>query len=252
MSTQPNPLATSDEIVGGIPAYGTLIQVLSDPGPPEVYTTIEGVGDITGPGNSMDEIDVTSHSTGVPIKQVIPGLIDLGELAFPCYWIPSDPTQKMSSPYGLEYLFFTRKVTKFQLVNTDPTHRTRQFKGFVKSIAEDAKVTGVMQRNCSIRITSPWVDAAAPMSATPSTVSAPSAGTPSGTIAVKTGGSHAPWNPVPSVAWITITAPTAPQMGDGDITYTVAAQLPAAPARSGTIDITGLGLVVTIDQAIGT
>jgi hypothetical protein len=244
--------AMSDEIVGGIPAYGTLIQVLSDPGPPEVYTTIEGVGDITGPGNSMDEIDVTSHSTGVPIKQVIPGLIDLGELAFPCFWNPEDPTQKMSSPYGMEYLFFTRKVTKFQLVNTNPTHRTRQFKGFVKSIAENAKVTGVMERQCAVRITSPFVDVASPVSLTPSSVSAPAAGSPSGTIDVKTGGSNAPWNAVPSAPWITITAPTAPQMGDGEITYSVAAQLPAAPARTGTIDVTGLGLTFTIDQAVGT
>lgn len=248
----PAPLAAaSDDQVGGIAAYGTLIQVLSDPGPPEVYTTIEGVGDITGPGNQLDEIDVTSHSTGVPIKQVIPGLIDLGELAFPCYWIPSDPTQNINSPFGLEYLFFTRTVTKFQLVNTDPTRRTRQFRGFVKTMGEDAKVTGVMTRNVSIRITSPWTDVASPIALVPDSVSAvPAAGAPTGTIEVQTGGSNAPWNAVPSAPWITITTPTGPQMGDGTITYAVAENL-GTTARNGTINVTGLGLTFTIAQLAG-
>lgn len=260
MSTQPfvpgtpTGLATagSANIIGGIPAYGTLIQVLSDPGPPEVYTTIEGVGDITGPGNQLAEIDVTSHSTGVPIKQTIPGLIDLGDLAFPCFWNPSDPTQIISSPFGLEYLFFTRTVTKFQLINTDPTRRTRQFRGFVKTLTEDAKVTGVMQRNCAIRIVTPWADVASPIKLTPASLpSAPAAGQPTGTIQVTAGGSHAPWSAVPSAPWITVSTPTAPTVGDASITYAVAAQLPAAPARDGTINVTGLNLVFAIHQVVG-
>ena len=254
----PPPMATtygtaaSDEIIGGIPSYGTLIQVLSDPGPPEVYVTIEGVGDITGPGTQVNEIDVTSHSTGIPIKQVIPGLIDLGDLAFPCFWIPTDPTQIASSPYGLEYLCLSRKTTKFQLINTDPTRRTRQFKGFVKTLSEDAKVTGVMTRNCAIRIVSAMVDVPSPISLTPvGMASVPEAGTPTGTIDVKTGGSNTPWSALASAPWITVSDPVGPMIGDGEITYAIAAQLPAAPARTGYITVSGLNLTFNIAQVAG-
>jgi hypothetical protein len=41
-------------------------------------------------------------------------------------------------------------------------------------------------------------------------------------------------------------------VGDASVTYSVAAQLPAAPARDGTITISGLNLTFTIHQLVGT
>jgi hypothetical protein len=235
--------------VGGIPAYGTLIQVLSSGGSTtEAFTTVEGVGDITGPTNAMAEVDVTSHSTGVPIKQTIPGLIDLGDLSFPCYWIPGEPTQAPDSPFGMEYLFINRVVTKFQLVAPDPTHYTRQFHGFIKGMGEDYKVAGVMTRNIAIRITTPLLAVPSPIMLTPSSASPTAAGSPTGTFSVKAGGSNAPWSPVASDTWITITSPTGIQVGDASVTYAVAANS-TGTARTGTITITGLGLVFSISQA---
>jgi hypothetical protein len=236
--------------VSGIPAFGTLIQVLSSAGPPEVFVTIAGVGDITGPANTIAEVDVTSHSSGAPIKQTLPGLIDLGDIAFPCYWNPSDPTQNVSSSYGLEYLFFNRIVTKFRLVIPDPTHRAREFYGFVKSIGEDYKVAGVCTRNVAIRITSVMSDVASPINVTPSSLSTPAAALPTSTFNVAAGGSLAPWTAVPDVSWITVTTPSGPQTGDGDVTFSVAANVtaPVTP-RVGHINISGLGLVFTVDQS---
>jgi hypothetical protein len=243
--------AAPDEPISGFPAYGTLIQVLSSGlgVTPEVYTTIEGVGDITGPTNQCAEVDVTSHSTGVPIKQVIPGLIDVGDISFPCYWNPDDPTQNINSPFGMEYLFFNRITTKFQLINTNPTHRTRQFKGWVKTLTEDAKVTGVMQRTIAIRITTPFIDVPSAISITPQGISAPATGAPSGTFTVQTGGSNTPWNAIASDPWIQITSPTGLQVGDGPVTYTIANNPTTPTTRTGTITITGLGLVFTVNQA---
>jgi hypothetical protein len=247
----PTQQAAATPPTGGIPAYGTLIQVFSgtDTGGADVYTTIAGMGDVTGPSNTMAEVDVTSHSTGVPIKQTIPGLIDLGDLAFPCFWIPGDPTQSPTSSYGIEYLFINRIVTKWQLIAPDPTHYTRQFKGFVKTMGEDYKVAGVMTRNIAIRITTPLVAVASPISLTPpSDTSVPNTGAPTGTIQVAAGGSMAPWTAVPSDSWITITSPTAPQQGDGTITYAVANNPTTGTPRSGTINVTGLNLVFDITQ----
>jgi hypothetical protein len=235
---------------GGIPSYGTLIQVLSTPGPPEdIFTTIEGVGDITGPSNTMAEIDVTSHSTGVPIKQTIPGLIDLGDLAFPCFWNPADPTQNINSPFGIEYLFLNRVVTKWQLIMTDPTRRTRQFYGFVKTMGEDYKISGVCTRNIAIRITSPMKDVPSPIALNPSSVAAvPATGTlTDGTFNVVVGGSNAPWMAHSSAPWIEVVTPVDTQYGDGEVTYKVLANT-SGIVRSGSIIVSGVNLTFTVDQ----
>jgi hypothetical protein len=87
-------------------------------------------------GNQLAEIDVTSHSTGVLIKQTIPGLID---------WATSVSvfldTQRSDADHlvavGLSICFRTQ-VTKFQLINTIyAAHAPVQ--GFVKTLTEDAK-----------------------------------------------------------------------------------------------------------------
>lgn len=249
-SKKATPRAGGGPPIDGIPSFGTVIQVLSS-GPgvtPEMFTTIAGMGDITGPGNSIAEIDVTSHSSGAPIKQTLPGLIDLGDLSFPCYWNPADPTQNVNSPFGLEYLFINRITTKFREVMVDPTHRTREFWGFVKSLAEDAKVSGVYTRQVSIRICTPMVDVEAPVNLTPASLNTPAAALPSGTVAVATGGNATPWTAVSDAPWLTVSAPTAPQTGDGDITYAVAANATGTP-RTGHINVTGLNLTFTVTQA---
>lgn len=221
---------------------------MASAGPPAEFVTIEGVGDITGPANSMAEVDVTSHSSGAPIRQMIPGLIDLGDLSFPCFWNPEDPTQNINSPYGLEFLFFNRIITQFQLVMPNATHRTRRFKGFVHTMGETYPVAGVCTRATAIRITSPMLDVPAPMNLTPAeNLTVPNAGLVSGTFTVAAGGSNAPWSVVPGAPWIHITAPVGVQQGDGDVTYVVDPGVAGTP-RSGTITVTGLMLVFNITQ----
>jgi hypothetical protein len=235
-----------------IPAFGTLIQVRTGVGPPEMYQTIAGVGDITGPANSLGEVETTSHSTGVPIRSYVPALIDLGDLTFPCFWNPSDPTQNVNSPFGIEFLFYNRQITKFQLVMPDPTHRTRQFMGYVKTMGEDYKVQGVCTKNIAIRINSVLTDVPSAIAVTPASASVPGTGTTAPqTVQLTAGGSAAPWLPIASAPWITVVTPTAPQTGDGPFTYSVAAQTVGATARTGTIVVASLSLTFTINQANG-
>jgi len=235
----------------GIPAFGTQIQVLVSPGPPEEWATIAGVGDITGPNTSVAEVETTSHSTGSPHRTFIPTLIDDGELTFPDFWNPTDPTQSMASTYGLEYLFQNRIVTKFRLINSDQGHRTRVFKGFVRNLGETYPVQGVCTRNVTIRITSVPTETASPIAMTPATGTATATGGP-GTFDVTVGGAvSASWMPVSDVPWITIVDPIVPVWDDDTVDYTVEAQAPAAPARVGHIMIAALGLTFQIDQAAG-
>jgi len=232
-----------------IAAFGTLIQVLSV-ATPETYVTIAGVGDITGPNTNVAEVETTSHSTGQPHKTFMPTLIDDGDLSFPCFFNPSDPTHSLFSAYGLENLFQNRAVTSFQLVNTDPAKRTRKFRGFVKQLGETYPVQGVCTRQATIRISSVPTDVVAAVTVTPTNnLTATAAGSPSSTITV-TSPSTTPWlasSDAPS--WLSITSPLTPTTGGGTVTYAIAASVAPTPARTGHITIGDKSFTVT--QAAG-
>ena len=234
----------------GDPSYGTQIQVRTSAEgvTPETFQTIEGVGDIDGPSMNMAEIETTSHSTGVPIRTFIPSLIDPGTLSFPCFFNPSDPTHSVSSPYGLESLFYGRKVTKWRLINTDANQRTREFYGFVREMGESYPLEGVNTKDTVVRITGRMTDVVFTVAFTPATATPLAAGGP-GTVAVGVGGSSAAWTPSSDVGWVTITSPTVPTTGDGDVAYTVAANGAGQPERTG--HITVLGTQFTVTQAAG-
>ena len=234
-----------------IPSFGTQIQIRSSaPGiTPETFETIAGVGDIDGPNRSVAETDTTSHSTGVPVRTFVPSLHDPGELSFPCYFNPSDPTHSALSDYGLEKVFEAREVTKFRLINTDPARRTREFMGFVRELGESYPVEGVCTRDTTIRISGGMTDVVPDVTLLPTTATPDAAGgaaTIAVTVAASGGGS---WLPVSQDAWITIQSPLTAQTGDATVNYTVAAQQAGAPARSGSILIAGK--TFTVDQAAG-
>jgi len=224
-----------------IAAMGTLIEIESSP---NAYTPINGVGDITGPNTSVAEVETTSHSTSTPHRTFKPTLIDDGDCSFPCYFNPSDPTHSLYSPYGLEYVFQNRQVRNWRIVNTDPGKRTRQFKGFVKNLGESYPVAGICTRNVAIRLTSVPTDVMPTVTFTPPTGTATAAGG-SGTVAVAATGEGS-WFPTSASPWITITGPTEPQTGNGNVDYTTEANSTGA-ARTGQIMVAGK--TYNVDQA---
>jgi len=139
--------------IAGFAAFGTEIQIDSaPPAGPAVWVTIEGVGDITGPNSAMGEAEITAHSTGIPVRQFLPTLADPGELSFPCFWDPSDPTQSSTSPYGLESMFWAKTQASFRQVLTDSKPTAYQFTGFVKQLSEVYPLAGIAARTTIIRI----------------------------------------------------------------------------------------------------
>lgn len=85
---------------------------------------------------------------------------------------------------------------------------------------------------------------------TPASIQAPAAGGASSFV-VKTNGSQLPWQGSTAAPWLHVTAPTAPAPGDGTVSYTVDAQAPGGPARTGTIIIAALGVAFTVNQDAG-
>jgi len=168
------------------------------------------------------------------------------------YWHPTDPTQSETSPYGLQYLFQNRIVTKFRIINTDQGHRTRIAYGFVKQLNETYPVAGLCEMATIIRVSGAFTVVPSAISMTPTSASPTAAGGP-GTVAVATGGSSTPYTATADVPWITVTAPTGgwPTTGDQSISYTVALNAVGSPLRIGHINIPELGLVFTVTQAAG-
>jgi hypothetical protein len=264
MSTQTNPLGgrfmppppppeavtqatpPADPAITGIAAFGTQIQVWTG----SDFVSITGVGDITGFNKAVAEIETTSHSTGNPHRTRIPSLIDDGQLSFPCYWNPADPTHSASSVYGLEYLFENRIVQRFRMINTDQGHRAREFSGYVLSLGETYPLAGVCTWAAVIRSTSTPVEVASPIGLTPDTATATALGGP-GTCEVATGGINVTWTAASDSSWLHVDDPT-PQTGGGDADYTVDPQAAAAPARVGHIHVAALNLTLTVSQAAGT
>lgn len=248
MTPTPLPRAAGPgTLVTGIAAFGTLIQVLSDPGPPEVFISIPGAGEISGPSSTMGTTETTSHSSGQRIRTFIATLADGGSLSFPCYWNPADPSHRLDCTYGLPFLFWNGILTKFRLVAPDPTHYTRIIPGVVESIGETYPLDGVMTRNVSIKVAGMPQEVPSAISMTPDSATPTKTGGP-GTFSVATGGAPTTWTALSTVPWISITAPTAPQEGDGDVSYTVATN-GGTSTRTGHITIAELALSFTVTQA---
>ena len=229
----------------GDPSFGTmvLIRTSGEGVTPETYEVIAGIQDIDGPTVSMGEIDTTSHSTGVPIRTYIPGLIDPGTLSFPCFFRPSDPTHSITSTYGLEYLFYNRKIWKFRLVNTDAGRRTREFYGFVQELSESYPTEGVNTRDVTIRVSGKMAEVVTTVGFTPANAS-PTAAGGAASVAVDTAGSGTSWTAASDVGWITISSPTEPVTGNGNVSYTVAANA-SGSTRTGHIMVLNQPFTVT-------
>jgi hypothetical protein len=254
MATQVQPLAPPPPVLPtglspdpAVAAFGTQIQVLST-ATPEAFTTIAGVGDITGFNTNIAEMETTSHSTGKPHRTFIPTLIDDGDLAFPCFFNPSDPTHSLFSPYGLENLYQNRAVTKFRMINTDSTHRTRVFLAFVKQLGETYPTAGVCTRQVMLRVASVPTDVQAVVTLVPINDLTETAAGSTKSIAV-TSTDTLGWAATSDASWITINSPTTVTVGNGSVSYTVPASVAPTPIRTGHILVGNQSFTVT--QAAG-
>jgi predicted secreted protein len=127
------------------PAINTFLQ-LGNGASPEVFTTVANVSSITGPGLSLNVVDVTSHSTAVPWRQKIGILLDQGDLTFDCYFIPNDAGHQ-----ALMAQFVTRNTTDWQLsFPTTPTRTVWGLHGFISKFSMSEPVDNVVKAQLTI------------------------------------------------------------------------------------------------------
>lgn len=136
---------------GAVAAFGTLLKLGTTNTTAAVFSTIAEVGDIEGPNDSVDTIEVTNHSSSGAMKEFIAGLIDPGEVSFPINWIPSDATHDETT--GLESVKNARALRHYQITFPDSTKC--EFSALCTKFARKAPVSGKMSADITLKISGP-------------------------------------------------------------------------------------------------
>lgn len=127
-------------------SHGTQFQV-GDGAEPEVFTTVAEVRDITGPGNTVDTLEVTNHDSG-GWKEYIAMLSDGGEVSFDLNYYGDASQSAMRTDQAAKTLRNYQVVIPFA---TTPENLT--FAGYVTSFSYAFPVAGVAAASVTIKIT---------------------------------------------------------------------------------------------------
>ena len=129
-------------------AQGTILRV-GNGADPEVFTDVEGCDDFSGPDESKDTIETTSHSSPGGRRQFISGLINSGELTFDLFWTFTEPGQQ-----ALYAAFNDREEHNFQMefpIDVDDNLLT--FPGIVTGFGWAAAKDDAVKRSVTIQVT---------------------------------------------------------------------------------------------------
>ncbi len=117
----------------GVAAFGTSIS----PSAGEITN-------ITGPGISVDEVEITNHSSSDDCKEFVPGLIDGGEFS-----VEGNLTSTVVT--GLYADLLARTSRSYTI--TFPNGMTWTFTGYPKSFETDSPVDGKLGFSATFRVT---------------------------------------------------------------------------------------------------
>lgn len=135
----------------GYLAQGTVLRIGDGATPTEAFTDIEGCDDFSGPGESADTIETTSHSSPGHRRQYIGGLINSGELTFDVFWIFVEPGQ-----LALQAAFNDGLEHNFQMeFPVDTTDNLLSFAGIVTGMEWAVPKDDAVKKSVTIQITGP-------------------------------------------------------------------------------------------------
>ncbi len=121
---------------------------------PQTYTAVANTGDFTGPGMSAAVVDVSAH--GDPWRRKISTLKDPGTVAFPCWFVTTEPSLA-GNPNALADLFLTQDLRSWQLAFADDTtglitESLCFFNAFVSKFSLKGPVAGVLSADTELTI----------------------------------------------------------------------------------------------------
>lgn len=125
-------------------AFGTLFKRSS--------TTIAQVKNISGPGLSLDTVDVTSHDSTAGWEEVVATILRSGEITLEIEYDPNAATHKNASG-GLLYDLVQRASQTYSIVFPSSPTVTWTFTAFVTGFEPAAPVDGSITATITLKIT---------------------------------------------------------------------------------------------------
>jgi len=113
-----------------------------------VFTTIPEAGDVSFPGSTREEIDVTTQDSPGQTKEFLGGDIDFGEIAQDMNFVPTNAVHAVLVADSLS----ASVVQEWQISYAAGT-KTCSFSGYVKGYAITGPVNGVYKATLTIRCT---------------------------------------------------------------------------------------------------
>lgn len=130
-------------VSGATLGHGGVIRV--GRGATPTWTTMIGVGDFTMPDGSVEDIDVTSHSSPAGEIETVPGLLDRGVVGFDLDYVPDSTTDVC-----LTAIKASRELVQLEM--KVPGGDPEVFAAYLKSYKRSIPVKGVMRASVEFKI----------------------------------------------------------------------------------------------------
>ena len=130
---------------------GFLLQVSTTAGQAGSFTTVAEVKDITGPGVTLDVIDVTNQSSPGGYEEIIPSIRRAGEVDFDVNFDPLSGTHDGAT--GLLYLANNKLKRGWRLQLQDTGTHYWAFDAYVVAFQTKSPVAGVLSGTTKLRVT---------------------------------------------------------------------------------------------------
>lgn len=116
----------------------------------EVFSTINGVRNLDGPGMSREYIDVTHHTSSGGYRERRPSFKDGGQVTFDLLWDPNDVVHE-----GLLTDYEGDTLRNFKQVFTDVSSTTWQVAAYVSTFEVSAPIDDALMARVALDITGP-------------------------------------------------------------------------------------------------
>jgi predicted secreted protein len=115
-------------------------------------TEYAGVTNISGPGLSLDTVDVTSHDSTGAWEEVVGTILRSGEISLDLVYDPADATHKYAAG-GLLYDLVSRTSIALTLEFSDAATTTWSFNALVTGFEPTAPVDGALTASVTMKLT---------------------------------------------------------------------------------------------------
>lgn len=114
----------------------------------EIFTTIEGAKNITGPGFQLETIDVTNHTSPSSYREVVPSFKSGGEVSFDLVYDPA-----LAQHEGLLTDFEDRALRNFRMILPDAGNMQYDFAAYVAGAEVQAPIDNALMLAVKLSVT---------------------------------------------------------------------------------------------------